>query len=158
MKHVAGNTKKVLLAVVAVPLLLAGAWLVAAERGPYECNNGCGIDYPKPDAATLQYIEQMKPLFYRWFGDVFWNKGDIYIICNANYCAKYVITDDFGVYGTDGRVQRTGSGTGGREATGPSTGGNTGGGGCVASCGTGGGGTGTGTVIVYEPLPEKQAR
>ena len=155
MKLVANNKRATLLAVVAVPLLVVGAWLVAAERGPFECDNGCGIGWPKPDQKTFDYIEQMKPLFNRWFGDAFWNKGDIYIVCNSTHCAKYYITDDFGVFGTnDGRMNREG----GREGGGPSTGGNTGGGGCVASCGTGGGGTGTGTVIVYEPLPEKQER
>ena len=85
--RVANHRKLLPMVGLAVPLLLACAWLVAAERGPFECNNGCQIDYPKPDPLTADYVQQMKPLFYRWFGDVFWNKGDTYIICNATYCA-----------------------------------------------------------------------
>lgn len=152
----AANKKKYWLAAgVAAPLLLAGAWLVAAERGPFHCDNGCQVGYPAPDPLTAAYVQQMKPLFYRWFGDVFWNKGDIYIICNETYCAKYYITDDFGLYGTGGRERRE---NGGQTPGGGSTGGGAGSGGCVGSCGTGGGGAGSGTVIVYEPLPEKQER
>lgn len=71
------------------PLLIAGAWLVAAELGPYVRDNGCQIGHPVPDKPTLAYIEQMKPRFNRWFGDIFWNKGDIYILCNSTCCAKY---------------------------------------------------------------------
>lgn len=56
-------------------LLIAGAWLVAAELGPYVCDNGCQIGHPVPDKPTLAYIEQMKPRFNRWFGDIFWNKA-----------------------------------------------------------------------------------
>lgn len=146
------NRKRLwLTAGVTASLLLAGAWLVAAERGPFECDNGCGIDYPKPDEKTKDYMEQMKPLFNRWFGDMFWNKGDIYIICNPTHCAKYYITDDFGIYGTEGRIPREG-GTSGMASGGGEAGGqggydpgwNSGGGGGI----TGGG---TGTVHVGDP-------
>ena len=137
----------------AIPLLIAGAWLVAAERGPYECDNGCGIDYPPPDPATLDYIERMKPLFNQWFGDMFWNKGDIYIICNANYCAKYYITDDFGLFGTsDGRMERE-SGDGSGTSSGGGETGESGGYSPGWDGGGGGGSTGgsTGTVRVGDP-------
>ncbi|KRA20435.1 hypothetical protein ASE43_00380 [Lysobacter sp. Root983] len=126
---------------------------MAAERGPFECDNGCQIGYPKPDPATLDYIERMKPLFNRWFGDVFWNKGDIYIVCNATYCAKYYITDDFGIFGTnDGRMEREGGDSGSGNASG---GGEAGGqGGYNPGWDGGGGGStggGTGTVYVGDP-------
>lgn len=105
--HAANNKKLWLATGLAVSLSVAGACLIAAERGPFVCDNQCQIAHPLPDAKTLDYIEQMKPAFNRWFGDIFWNKGDIYIICNATYCAKYYITDDFGIFGTsDGRRVR----------------------------------------------------
>lgn len=148
------NHKKLLPVVgLAVPLLLACAWLVAAERGPFECNNGCQIDYPKPDPLTADYVEQMKPWFFRVFGDVFWNKGDTYIICNATHCAKYYITDDFGLYGKEGRIEREGGGSGdiGIGGGGSETGGD--GGGYNPGAGGGGGGSfGSGKVIVGDPV------
>ena len=153
----AANNKKLWLAAgLAVSLSVAGAWLIAAERGPYVCNNQCQIGHPLPDDKTLDYIQQMKPLFYRWFGDVFWNKGDIYIICNPTYCAKYYITDDFGIFGTnDGRMVREpapdsggiGIGGGGSETGGDGGGYNPGAGGG----GGGGGSSGSGKVIVGDP-------
>jgi hypothetical protein len=94
----------------------------------------------------------MKPLFYRWFGDVFWNKGDTYIICNATYCAKYYITDDFGLYGKEGRIEREGGGSGGIVGGGNETGFNGGGYNPGAGGGGGGGGSfGSGKVIVGDP-------
>ena len=150
--RVAGN-KKVWLAVgLAAPMLIAGAWLIAAERGPFECDNGCQIGYPKPDRATSAYIESMKPAFNRWFGDIFWNKGDVYIICNPAYCAKYYITDDFGIYGKDGRIEREGDDSGGVVGGGNETGFNGGGYNPGAGDGGGGGGSfGSGKVIVGDP-------
>lgn len=150
----AANKHKVwLVAALAIPLLAAGTWLVAAERGPFECDNGCQIGYPKPDPATLDYIERMKPLFNRWFGDVFWNKGDIYIVCNATYCAKYYITDDFGIFGTnDGRMEREGGDGSGTSSGGGEAGGQ--GGYNPGWDGGGGGGTGGGTGTVYVGDPQ----
>jgi len=153
--HAANNKKLWLTAGLAVSLSVAGACLIAAERGPFVCDNQCEIAHPLPDSKTLDYIQQMKPSFYRLFGDVFWNKGDIYIVCNATYCAKYYITDDFGVFGTnDGRMVRTpapdagSTGGGGGNETGGS------GGGYNPGAGGGGGGSGGytgGKVIVGDP-------
>lgn len=149
----ANKHKMWLVAALAIPLLAAGTWLVAAERGPFECDNGCQIGYPKPDPATLDYIERMKPLFNRWFGDVFWNKGDIYIVCNATYCAKYYITDDFGIFGTnDGRMEREGGDGSGTSSGGGEAGGQ--GGYNPGWDGGGGGGTGGGTGTVYVGDPQ----
>lgn len=148
------NGKKLLAAALVVPMLAVGVWLVAAERGPFVCDNGCQIAHPLPDGATAKFVEDMKPLFNRWFGDMFWNKGDIYIICNATHCAKYAITDDFGLFGTtDGRMTRVGgeadSGAGG--GGGNETGGDGGGYNPGAGGGGGGGGGGAGKVIVGDP-------
>ncbi|SFK67864.1 hypothetical protein SAMN04487938_1572 [Lysobacter sp. cf310] len=139
---------------VAVPLAIAGVWLVAAERGPFICDNGCQIAHPLPDEETAEYVEQMKPLFNQWFGEVFWNKGDIYIICNADYCAKYYITDNFGLYGTtDGRMTRTdgGAGSGYGGGGGAETGGSGGYNPAWSSGGSGGGVGGSGRVNVGDP-------
>ncbi|KRA20438.1 hypothetical protein ASE35_03615 [Lysobacter sp. Root916] len=137
-----------------MPLAVAGAWLIAAERGPFVCDNGCQIAHPLPDEKTAEYVEQMKPLFNRWFGDMFWNKGDIYIICNPTHCAKYFITDDFGIFGTDnGRMERVGGDSGSGNASG---GGEAGGQGGYNPGwdGGGGGGTGGGTGTVYVGDPQ----
>ena len=151
------KTKRLVMLVILMVAVSAVFWLHAAEDrfGPYVCNQ-CPLQNPRVDPITKAFIDSTRPMGAIGFP---WEDDDVYVVCNAAYCVDYRRTYPEDSYeGSNARPMQNGASGGRGEAPGPSPGGNTGGGGCVASCGTGGGGSGSGTVIVHEPLPEKQTR
>lgn len=138
---------------IGIAIAAGSAWIHAAIKGPYICAD-CSLGFPVPDKSTGATISQhASPWPFNHM-----EAGNVYIVCNAAYCAEYTITDDLGIYGTKKQARsETPGGGGARGGTGGAGGS---GGGCVASCGQGAGGAGSGTVDVgeVEKLPPKKQK
>ncbi|HEY5804132.1 MAG TPA: hypothetical protein VIT90_10615 [Lysobacter sp.] len=153
IKHAAGSKGSIVF--VASALLLASAMALIAgggKYGPYDCP-GCALVQPYPDSKTRQRLDDATPAL----GLLWYNHGDIYIVCNESACVEYEVTETFQWYSTEPArtIKANGGGRGGEGGSG--YGGNGVGGGCIASCGAGSGSAGSGSVIIGEDekLPPK---
>lgn len=145
IRRVAGNRVALWSAGLAI---FGSAFAVAAvTHAQIECR-ACTFDSTQPSDAVKIAIESSQPA-----SGLVDSVGDIYVVCNATECGRYVVSSDFR-YNLVEKVSRPrlgggGGGSGGPDGGGGSGGGgggvpNPGGGGCAPKC-TGG------TVIVRDP-------
>ncbi|NUO75576.1 MAG: hypothetical protein HOQ32_06130 [Lysobacter sp.] len=139
---------------IGISIATGSVWIYAAIKGPYICGD-CSLGFPVPDKSTANtMLQHASPWPFNHL-----EAGNVYIVCNAAYCAEYTITDDLGIYGTKKQPRtETPSAGGGARGGGGGTSGT--GGDCVASCGQGAGSAESGTVDVgeVEKLPPKKQK
>lgn len=119
--------------------------------GPFNCLSSCQLTMPSPDGPTLEYIRTMDAKLPKEL-NVTPVKNDVFVICNAVACVKYVRGDAmqyfFGETSYPMVTPGGGGGSGGTE-------GGTTGGGAAGSGSVNPGPVGSGQVIVRPPVREK---
>lgn len=122
--------------------------------GPFNCMNSCQLTMPSPDEPTLQFIRTIDSKLPSEL-NAQKVKGDVFVVCNAVACVRYVRGDALAYYFGEVSFPMTtpGSGGGSSGSEGGGTGGGAAGGGSVAP---GSGGSAGGGQVIVGPVKKKE--